>query len=743
MNEENRDSNNIEITEPKAETAKKRPARTISLDFSKFNFVDSLPAILMVALLVLTPVVIFPYGENLFKHSKIFFTIFISLLMVATYAFSLLRRKVVSVVVSPFLLPVLLLLISSVASTLFTNTYPTTQLVGFGGAYIALALLALIAPTLLHSKQIQTFSLGVSIAGALVSVTSLLEVMGYGPSLLLSRVLGITIPAQSFSVTGSFFVAAQFLLVAGVATILSLAKRSKFKVWYLFSLIIMVIGLGINVWLSLPGKATSPINLPMNASWSIAIDALRSPRIALIGAGPESYGVVYNLLKPTDMNMTESWNISFAQAANVPFTLLPTMGILGLVAWLVLVTQTIRVTKSTPVEGRPALGAIIVTLFLQLVFPGNVVTLALLIGAIIFWIVSQKESFSSIELRPLNVKLAPTKENEAARPEEYSQPFVYSVTAILLAAVVLVGYFASQSYLSYYYLFLSERAAVQNDIVSVYNYQQKAIQANPYLALIRRRYALTNLAIATALSNQEQPSEEDSQQVSQLVQQAIREGRAASTIDPTDTQNWRVLGDVYRNLIGVADGAESWAIASYSRAIETAPTDPTARVQLGGILFGQKEYQQAVTLFTQAAQLKQDYANAYYNLANAYKALENFVAAAQQYQNTLALLTADSEDYKTALAEFNEIKDRAQEQAAQLQAAQQQQQGQQGAGQPNASPSPSPSATPVNATQEQFAPQDQTLNPESNVNLQPGTEEQLNPGENQPQSPTPSPTPAP
>lgn len=684
------------------------------------------------ALLVLTPIIIFPYGENLFKHSKIFFTIFITLLMIASFAFALLKKKVVSIVVSPFLGPILLLIISAVASTLFTNTYPTAQLVGFGGAYIAFGLLALLAPTLLHSKQSQHFGLGISIAGALVSVSSVLELMGYGPSLLIGRILGIEVPAQTFSLTGSFFVAAQFLIVAAIVTGFSLAKKSAYKLWYIFALMIMVLGIGINAWLSLPGKATAPINLPLATSWSIAIDALRSPRIALIGAGPESYPVVYNLLKPAAMNTTESWNISFNQATNVPFTLLPTMGIVGLLAWLALVVQTFRVAKKTKANGKPALAAIIAILAMQLLFPANLVTLSLLFGAIIFWIVSQKETLSSIELRPLNVTLA-TGEHES-KPEEYSQPFITAVAAVLMIGVIIAGYFASQAYLSYYYLFLAERAAVQNDIIAVYNYQQQAIQANPYLALIRRRYALTNLAIATALSNQEEPTQQDSEQISQLVQQAIREGRAATTIDPTDTQNWRVLGDVYRNLVGVADGAESWSIASYSRAVETAPTDPVGRVLLGGVLFGQKEYQQAATLFSQAAQLKPDYANAYYNLANAYKAVENYLAAAQQYQNTMSLLEPESEDYQTALAEFNEIRDQAQAQAEQVQAQQQQQ-----TGQPDqAAPNPSP----VNATQEQFAPQQETLNPEP-VELQPGTEEQLNQGENQPVETTPEATPTP
>lgn len=728
-------------TNTESKPSSKKKGKKVTLNFSQFDLLEQLPLILTVALIVLTPLIVLPYGENIFKHSKIFFVIFTTLLLVLSYAVNILKRKVVSFVISPFVLPLLLLLGSSLASTFFTSPYPTASLLGFGGAYIAVTIFALLAPTLLKPQQSQVFGLSISTAGVLVSLLTLAELMGYGPSYVFSQAFDIAISANSFNVTGAFFVAAQVLLVSIITSIVSLLQSKSHKLWYIFATLVLIVGLGITTWYSLPGKPTAPLSLPVQESWSIAIDALRSPRIALIGAGPESYSDMYNLFKPASTNTNETiWNVQFNQAFNVPFTIIPTMGLLGLAAWLSLAVQAIRQVKTTTAAGKPALAAIIVILILNLLFPTNIILLAFLAVAIVFWIVTKKESLSSMELRPMTVTVTET-ENEPQERTEFSQSFVYSVVAVLLLAVILSGFFASQAYASFYYLFLSERAATNNDIVNVYNFQQKAIEYNPYMSLFRRRYALTNLAIATALSNKEQPTQEDAQQVQQLVEQAIREGRASTTINPTDTQNWRALGDVYRNLIGVAEGAENWALASYSRAIETAPTDPTVRIQLGGIFYGQEEYQQAVTLFSQAAQLKPDYANAYYNLANAYAKLGNYVAAAQSYQQTLALLEPGSEDYQQAQKELEEIRPQAEQQAQELQAAQQNAPRQ--PNQNNATPTPTPTPT-VNATQEQFRPEEETINPDS-VELNPGTEEQLNPGENQPQqeSPTPTPTPSP
>ena len=140
-----------------------------------------------------------------------------------------------------------------------------------------------------------------------------------------------------------------------------------------------------------------------------------------------------------------------------------------------------------------------------------------------------------------------------------------------------------------------------------------------------------------------------------MIQQAIREARAATVINGSDSQNWQVLAQIYQNLIGVAEDADQWTVSAYTQAIQTDPTNPVLRVTLGGIFYNNKQYRQAASLFQQAIDLKADYANAYYNIANTLVQLEDYLNAKAAYQQTLLLIEPDSESYITASKELEQV----------------------------------------------------------------------------------------
>ena len=110
-------------------------------------------------------------------------------------------------------------------------------------------------------------------------------------------------------------------------------------------------------------------------------------------------------------------------------------------------------------------------------------------------------------------------------------------------------------------------------------------------------------------------SEADRQTISQAIQAAIEEAKATVTLNPQKAVNWENLASIYRNIINVAQGADSWTVSAYQRAIILDPQNPTYRVSLGGVMFTFKNYDEAVKLFEQAIAIKPDWANSYYNLA--------------------------------------------------------------------------------------------------------------------------------
>src|SRR5690606_37821750 len=103
-----------------------------------------------------------------------------------------------------------------------------------------------------------------------------------------------------------------------------------------------------------------------------------------------------------------------------------------------------------------------------------------------------------------------------------------------------------------------------------YNLQTQAITEYPYRSDCYRLFSQINLALAANLVNAQQgktPSEEVQNNIILLLQQSINAARQAVTLSPFTALNWQNLGQIYRNLIGVGENAEEFAVASYNQAI--------------------------------------------------------------------------------------------------------------------------------------------------------------------------------
>jgi tetratricopeptide (TPR) repeat protein len=192
-----------------------------------------------------------------------------------------------------------------------------------------------------------------------------------------------------------------------------------------------------------------------------------------------------------------------------------------------------------------------------------------------------------------------------------------------------------------------------------YQYLQKAEAINPEVDLYRVDMAQTNFALANALAIQKGPSksntqgtltDQDKKTIQTLLSQSINEGRVAVTLSPRSARNWEVLGSVYRNITGVAQNALAFSLDAYGKAIQLDPLNPALRVSVGGVYYSVKRYDLAARFFSDATNLKPDYANAYYNLSIAYRDggdLANATTVAQQLV-TLLQANPNSPDYKAA-----------------------------------------------------------------------------------------------
>jgi tetratricopeptide (TPR) repeat protein len=228
-------------------------------------------------------------------------------------------------------------------------------------------------------------------------------------------------------------------------------------------------------------------------------------------------------------------------------------------------------------------------------------------------------------------------------------PILYvSIAIILLALAGGLGYFGSRAYAAEMYFKNSVNGIRANNGQAVYNNLVKAIQTNPYIERYHVQFGQVNLLLANNISKKKDLKDQDRQDIARFIQVAISEAKVPVQLNPNKVGYWNNLAVVYRNIINVAQGAESWTVASYRRAIVLDPNNPLLRLNLGGVYYSLKNYGEAESLFGQAAALKPDWANAFYNLSWAQFQGKKYDAAVANLENALKILDKKSPDYKKA-----------------------------------------------------------------------------------------------
>lgn len=398
--------------------------------------------------------------------------------------------------------------------------------------------------------------------------------------------------------------------------------------------ILFLAAIGVTLWRLLP--LVSKTFLPLSSGWAITLEVLKNAKQALTGVGVENFLAAFTTGRPVALNAGDLWIVRFGLNASFLFHVIATMGFVGLAAALLFFKSLWPKVKPVTLVSVSLGLAILALLFL----PPNLTILTTIVS---LWLATQEGKVTTWRF-PSHLKLLGTG-------------FLVLIVLLVAAAVYGVG----RAYAAELTFYRSLVAASKNNGTDTYNLQISAIKLNPFAARYRLTYSQTNLALATAIvaggtgSTPKTLSDTDRQTVTQLIQQAIREAKNAVALAPNNVFMWENLAQVYQTLVGVAQGADTWSIASLQQAIQLDPTNPALRVALGGLYVAQKNYDSAIQQFLLGANLKPDYANAYYNLANAYRQNGATDKAILAYQTTLTLLKPDTSDYIKAKNELDQL----------------------------------------------------------------------------------------
>ena len=151
-------------------------------------------------------------------------------------------------------------------------------------------------------------------------------------------------------------------------------------------------------------------------------------------------------------------------------------------------------------------------------------------------------------------------------------------------------------------------------------------------------------------------TDDDRQKASVLIQQSVREGKSAIALEGNNPSYWINLASVYRQIVGVVDGAADWSFQAYQQAVALEPVNPVSRLDMGGLLFAAGKYDEADRVFEAVVMSKNDLANGWYNWAYTAKKLNKLPDAVSRLTQALTLVPVDSGDYEKASKELADWK---------------------------------------------------------------------------------------
>ncbi|OGK24567.1 hypothetical protein A2954_00040 [Candidatus Roizmanbacteria bacterium RIFCSPLOWO2_01_FULL_37_12] len=238
------------------------------------------------------------------------------------------------------------------------------------------------------------------------------------------------------------------------------------------------------------------------------------------------------------------------------------------------------------------------------------------------------------------------------------KPYFYSIPLFLTILLLVSSYIIFRAILAEYYF---NKSLTSEPVKDIYEYQRLSIITNPYIEKYRLRFSQTNLLIANSLLDKSKdPSPQDRQTATKAIQAAIEEAKAGVKLNDQKAANWANLAEIYKHLLNIAENADSWAISSYQRAIVLDPQNANYRLELGGVYYLLKKYDDAVRSFEEVIKLKPDWPNAYYNLAWTFYQKGQIDKAISNMQTTISLLAKQGNDaeFKKAngdLEHFNSL----------------------------------------------------------------------------------------
>ncbi len=616
-------------------------------------------------LVFLLPIFFLPFFQNVLDFPKqMLLSIFISL-SALFYLAQTFKEGKIKIFSHPFNIILILLLLSSFFSLLFSKSKFQSLFgipLSFSSSFFTLTFLTIFFFLLINlfgKEEIFNLQICFSLSLFLLLIFSFCQIFGkyilpfnfsrtktftlLGTVYSLSTLLACFLPffIIAFSLSGKFlkffflfFVLLSLiflsivnhsiswiLLIFGCAILLSLLLIKR-KIFNFQALILCALSLSLAIFFLTLNVKIFPlipeVFLDQKTSFEIAIKSIQERPV--LGSGPATFLFQFAKHKPKSINETPFWNIRFAFPASRFLDYLSTQGILGTILFLLFLLSPIYFSfkKESTFVFLPSLFSFILFHFL---YPLNLTQLFayFLLLSFIFKLIYEKE-----------------REIDFTGGEKYFS--LFSSFSLILIFILLLGnlIFTFQVLTGEFFYFKGVESWQRGDREKAISYLERAQRINPRITQYLRDLSQLYLSRAT------EKIQKGERNVETDIFAALDLAKKATEKEKENVLNWSVRAFTYQSLLGIASGAEDWAIKCWQKSIDLEPQNPYFWTQKGivhlrkGILGQEKEknFEEAEKCFQRAIEAKSDYAPAHFQMAMLYQAKGELEKAISKLKET-------------------------------------------------------------------------------------------------------------
>jgi tetratricopeptide (TPR) repeat protein len=442
-------------------------------------------------------------------------------------------------------------------------------------------------------------SLGIFTAAVLVLITALLFVVKRVELKVCLLLLGLLnfliLISLNFWVLWLVLVAGiMVVLVFGLIKMVNLGEGITWIAIPMIFLAVALIFLFFRPILPLRPNLPTEVGLSYKGGMEIVKQVVKDKPI--LGTGPENFVINYAQYKPAVINQTLFWNVRFANAPSGIYTITSDLGILGLISFLAViilflvgaVKNLIKITET---------GDNLLKKFLEVGLFGA--WFALLVGLVVYP-QSLTLMFAFWFLFAVFLAESSILKEKVFNLRKSQGVLLVASFSFVIIIIVMVGFIYVQgtrfiAELNYKYgLDLVQRDGKMEDGI---NKLIKSTVINPYED---RTYSVLSQLFILKLNQDASLEGLGQQERANLIQvdaiNAINSSVRATTLAPKDASNWLVRGQVYRQVLGLVNGADQWANDSFQESVKLEPLNPFILTEWGRL------YKDKATMLAQQAQ---------------------------------------------------------------------------------------------------------------------------------------------